>query len=58
MGLLGGEEAARRRRLGQPATHEHLREHVRDPELAAEVLGGGKVIGSDLETGVLAAHGP
>jgi hypothetical protein len=58
MGLLGGEEALGRRRLAQPAPHEHLRQHVRDPQLAAEALGGGEVVGGDVEAGVLAAHGP
>ena len=56
--VLGGEEALRRDRVAQPAAHQHLREHVRDPQLAAEVLGGGEVVGGDLEAGVLAAHGP
>ena len=56
--VLGGEEALRRGGIAQPAAHQHLREHVRDPQLAAEALGGGEVVGGDLEAGILAAHGP
>ena len=57
MRVLGGEEPLRRHRVAQPAAHEHLREHVRDPQLAAELLGGGEVVGGDVEAGILAAHG-
>ena len=55
--LLRGQEPLRRRRIAEPAAHEHLREHVRDPELATELLGRGEVVGGDVEAGFLAAHG-
>src|SRR3954454_24713394 len=44
----GGEGAARRR-IGEAAAHEHLREHVRDAEIGAEALGGGEVVRGDVE---------
>ena len=55
--LLGGEEPLRRHGIAQPAPHEHLREHVRDPELATETLGRGEVVRGDVEAGFPAAHG-
>ena len=56
MRLLGVEEAPRGGRIAQPAPHEHLREHVRDAQLAAQPLRGGEVVRGDLEAGVRAAH--
>src|SRR3954454_2360601 len=58
MPLLRLEEATGGRGVGQPAAHEHLREDVRDAEIAAQALGGGEVVGGDVEAGVLSRHGP
>ena len=54
--VLGLQEAPRGRRVAQPAPHQHLREHGRDAQLAAQPLGGGEVVRGDFEAGVRAAH--
>ena len=36
--LVGVQEGARRRRLGKPAAHEHLRERAAHAELALQQL--------------------
>jgi hypothetical protein len=56
MSRLGLQEAPRVGRIAQPAPYQHLREHGRDAQLAAQPLGGGVVVRSDLEAGVGAAH--
>ena len=49
---LGGEEPARRLDVRHPAAHEDLRGGVREPECGGQSLGGGKVVGRDLEADV------
>ena len=43
------EEAPGRRRIGQPAAHEDLGEHVAHPQIALERQRVGGVVGRDLE---------
>ena len=49
VGLPGLEEAPGRRRIGQPAAHEDLCEHVAHPQIALQGQRVGGVIGRDLE---------
>jgi hypothetical protein len=56
MRLLGLEEAPRGPGVAEPAPHQHLREHVRDAQLAAQPLGGGVVVRGNVEAGVRSAH--
>jgi hypothetical protein len=53
----GGEERLGGRDLGQPAPHQHLREHVRDAQRGGQALGGGVVVRRDGEAGVDPGHG-
>jgi hypothetical protein len=56
MRFLGGQERLRVRGVAEPAAHQYLRQHVRDPERGAEPLGGGVVVGRDGEAGLHAAR--
>ena len=49
---VGVEERARRRRIAEPAPDQHLRRDVRDAQRRAQPLGGGVVVGRDLQADV------
>jgi hypothetical protein len=52
------QEASRGLRIPHSAPYQHLREHGRDAQLAAQPLGRGVVVRGDFEAGVGAAHAP
>ena len=56
MAHVGGEERPRRLDLAEPAPDQHLRGDVRDAQRLAEPLGGGVVIGRDLQAYVRRRH--
>ena len=52
MRLFGGQERLRGRRVGEPAAHQHLGQHVAAPQLGAQPGRLADSAGSDLEAGV------
>ena len=53
---VGGEERARRLGLAEPAPDQHLRRDMGDAQRLAEPLGGGVVVGRDLQAYVRRRH--